>query len=302
MAKSKYQIGVVTIVTLVALRVAIGFHFYMEGVGKVHDPKPFSAGFLGNAKGPLAGVFHAMIWDADGHVRLDLESTLQAWDVYRERVAKHYGFDDKQKQKAAELQKQRESQLRGFFAENKEDIDKYFNELKRYESQQNNPSIRDVPSLRGQSEKLDSELRKQRGPWLSQIDGLWSAYERDLNSLATAEQSRRGELRLAKPGQGMLNAEFVDGVIPIFDITIGVLLMLGLLTRATSVVAALFLCSVMAAQWPGAYGAVPIYNQSIEALALLVLAATGAGRFAGLDALLGYLRLWCCPPKTGEPK
>jgi uncharacterized membrane protein YphA (DoxX/SURF4 family) len=301
MTNSKYQIGIVTIVALVALRLGIGLHFYNEGVGKVRDPKPFSAGFLGSAKGPLAGVFHSMVWDTDGQVRLDIEGTLQAWDIYRERVSNHYGFDDKQKQKAADVQKQREGQLKGFFSENNDDIDKYFKELARLDAQKKNPAIRNVPSLRTQSEKLDGDLRKQRGPWLAQIDDLWKAYERDLNSLASADQSRR-VLRLPKPQQKMLSAEFVDGVIPIFDITIGVLLMLGLFTRATSVVAALFLCSVMASQWPGAYGALPIYNQGVETLALLVLAATGAGRFAGLDSLLGYLRPWCCPPKTGEQK
>jgi hypothetical protein len=41
----------------------------------------------------------------------------------------------------------------------------------------------------------------------------------------------------------------------------------------------------------------PIYNQVIEMLALLALAAIGAGRFVGLDYILGGLRNLCCPPK-----
>jgi hypothetical protein len=50
----------------------------------------------------------------------------------------------------------------------------------------------------------------------------------------------------------------------------------------------LFLISICASQWPLAPGAAPIYNQAVEALALLALAAIGAGRFFGIDAI-------CCP-------
>jgi hypothetical protein len=45
----------------------------------------------------------------------------------------------------------------------------------------------------------------------------------------------------------------------------------------------------------------PIYNQFVEMLALLALAAIGAGRFLGIDFLFGGLKQWCCPAKsTGE--
>ena len=53
---------------------------------------------------------------------------------------------------------------------------------------------------------------------------------------------------------------------------------------------AAFLFSVMLTQWPLAPGAQPIYYQSVEFLALLVLATTGAGKFAGLDFFLSR----CC--------
>ena len=45
------------IVSLVILRLAIGWHFLYEGLVKVIDPGWSAASFLTNAKGPLAFVF-----------------------------------------------------------------------------------------------------------------------------------------------------------------------------------------------------------------------------------------------------
>ena len=66
-------------------------------------------------------------------------------------------------------------------------------------------------------------------------------------------------------------------------ILVGVFLVLGLFTRFWSVVGVGFLCSVIASQWPGWTGSEATYYQVVELCALLVLAATNAGRFAGLD-------------------
>jgi hypothetical protein len=282
---------------------AVGFHFFDEGTNKLHDPKPFTASFLRNAKGPFAPVFKSMLWDENGRVRLGegaLEETLEDWELYREQVADHYGFDESDRQQAAEVLKRHEAQLTSFFDQNREDIDTYLKNLERLEQQQSNPVTHDVPSLRDQREKLESELSKERAPWLAQIDRMWNSYEREMNSLANEDQRNQGELPLPRPGEKTFSAESIDKVIPYFNLIVGALLILGLFTRPTAIIGALFLCSVMATQWPWAYGAVPIHNQLIEALALLVLAATGAGRFAGLDFFIRCLWFWCCPPKTGK--
>ena len=79
-----------------------------------------------------------------------------------------------------------------------------------------------------------------------------------------------------------------------------VCLILGLFTRVVAVAAAAFLGSVIATQWPGAYDAAPVYYQSIEMLALLVLAAFGAGRYAGLDYFISCCPCWKCCGKKQE--
>jgi len=50
-------------------------------------------------------------------------------------------------------------------------------------------------------------------------------------------------------------------------------------------------------QWPGTPGAAPIYYQAIEMVAMLVLAAIGAGQFAGLDFVIRNVRTRTRTPK-----
>jgi len=123
------------------------------------------------------------------------------------------------------------------------------------------------------------------------IDRLWKDYENAMNDIATEDQWKaHGRLAIGKPGRSPLDTESMDRVVPWFDTIIGICLILGLCTRPAAIVGALFLLSICASQWPLTPGAAPIYNQAVEGLALLSLAAIGAGRFFGIDAI-------CCPFK-----
>ena len=65
--RQRYQIGVLAVVALVALRLALGCHFLYEGVWKITHADEFSAEpFLTQAKGPVSGLFYAMLPDIDG--------------------------------------------------------------------------------------------------------------------------------------------------------------------------------------------------------------------------------------------
>ena len=72
-------------------------------------------------------------------------------------------------------------------------------------------------------------------------------------------------------------------------------MILGLFTRLASLVGALFLLSVMATQPPWVAGANTTYffYQLVEVAALLLLAATSAGRWAGLDGFFGTMWSLC---------
>lgn len=106
MSEKTLRLPFLAATAIVALRLVIGWHFYKEGVAKMHDGKFSSTAFLAAAKGPAAPLYHSMLRDADGVVRLglttgkgglpeiDVTATLNAWDIHREAVSEHYGFGD----------------------------------------------------------------------------------------------------------------------------------------------------------------------------------------------------------------
>lgn len=285
-----------------ALRLAIGWHFYCEGADKISDPGWTAAHFFTGAKGPLKPFFEMMVWDGDGTVRLnyarteggrptiDLQRTIALWDQYRAQVEDHYAFDAAQKKAARACLQRWEQQLAWYFDAHRDDIVQYFQGLERRAANRKQRALRDVPSLRGQAEKVERELSAAAAPWLAQVAQLWSGYDDAINALATTEQQQRGRLTIPKPARGFLNTNLIDRVIPWFDAVVGAMLILGLGTRLAALAGAGFLCAIVLTQWPGAPGAVPTHDQTIEMLGMLVLAATAAGQFAGLDYVL--YRCW----------
>jgi uncharacterized membrane protein YphA (DoxX/SURF4 family) len=125
------KIPFLTCLFLVLLRLAIGWHFFLEGYEKVDSvaqgptatSKPWSsAGFLRESSGPLSSFFH---WQAGGdaddqalarltakpvpegkdpaqvpyHERLP-DALNQDWDSYLQRFADYYKLDENQRQEA----------------------------------------------------------------------------------------------------------------------------------------------------------------------------------------------------------
>ena len=295
---SSFRLGTLAILSIVALRLAIGWHFFREGADKLVSGDFTSVGFMKVSKGPLTPLFHWFIWDEDGRARLDRDGTLQAWSQYCEQVGAHYSFDAKQAAKAKEVLKLREQQFTSLLDDNAADIDEYFKGLDRRDKYRKDASRMEVASLRGQVETIERELSQKLSGWLSSIDAMWKGLENDLNALATPEQAGRGHLALGKPGRKLMDTIFIDQIIPTFDLLVGILLIVGLFTRITSLAGAGFLAMIVATQWPGAPGAIPAHYQIIEMFGCLVLAAVGAGQFAGLDFLVKCLLRRCCPPKT----
>lgn len=289
LSTSSFRFGTLAIISLVVLRIGVGWHFFREGADKIESGKFSSVGFLSGAKGPFASTFEGMIWDADGLARLDKEATEDAWKQYRQRIANHYGFNEDQQKEADAVLANHIAQLNWFFDVNGPDIEEYLLGLERRQRNSEDDARMNVASLQAQSEKVESELAKKRGPWLGTIDRMWRSLESEMNALASNQQSKRGLFALARPGRRFMDSETINVIIPYFDLIVGICLILGLFTRVASLGGACFLVSVIATQWPGAPGALPVYYQTIELLALLVLAAMGAGRFGGLDFFLGLV-------------
>ena len=143
----------------------------------------------------------------------------------------------------------------------------------------------DVASLRGQVDKIELDRNKEMGKWKGEVSALWDSLETQINAMAVSKQVREtGPLPLHRPfAQKNSKHALVNKIIPWFDITVGVLLLLGLFTRWASLAAAIFLLSVCLTQPFWIPGAAPTYYQAIEMVACLVLFAVHAGRFGGLD-------------------
>jgi thiosulfate dehydrogenase [quinone] large subunit len=75
---NKGTLTTVQMVTVVALRVLIGWHFLYEGLSKLTSDAWSAKGFLIQARGPLAELFGWMAADPE---RLDLVNKLNMWGL-----------------------------------------------------------------------------------------------------------------------------------------------------------------------------------------------------------------------------
>lgn len=274
---------------LVVLRCVTGWHFFMEGSKKVQTGDFSSAGFLRNAKGPLADNFRGMVFDLYGTERLDKGLIKGRADGYRGWAIDKFGEEP-----AGQFHKAWErycNRIDYYFDENAEDIEKYFNELKVYEEKRQDQRYRGVAHYEDRLADKDKELFKSLNKWTNDIAKFEADYIDDLNTIGQSVTQSEARVKQVNPNQGP-----VDLIVTWVLFICGILLILGLFTRLAALGVAGFLLQVMLAQWPFAHGAdlTYVYYQSVEFVALLLIAAIGAGRFAGLDYILWNSFSKCC--------
>lgn len=127
-----------TVVCLVLLRLAIGWHFFFEGLDKIRTMRigptdtnrPFSsAGYFREAPGPLGPVMRDTLGDPHEEARARLvpkglpEGRLEKpaehmppalerdWDGYLNRFVTHFGLDQQQREQAQDILKKSKSSL-----------------------------------------------------------------------------------------------------------------------------------------------------------------------------------------------
>lgn len=169
-----------------------------------------------------------------------------------------------------------------------EEIRNYFRSLDRLDGFRRDGDTRGevvegVASLYDQRATIYGDIMKERAPLVGQVEAAWDAVEHDLNDVGIEEYKYRSFVSLERPYEKRPLMAWVDKIIPYHHMIIGGLIFFGLFCRPASLLAAFFLILICACQLPWATGALPTYYQIIELLALLSLAAVGAGRYAGLD-------------------
>jgi uncharacterized membrane protein YphA (DoxX/SURF4 family) len=348
LADYRRQLGAGAVIALVILRLAIGWHFFREGLGKLAYDEgtrqyhvAFSAeSFLAQAKGPWAAKFRA--WAPNVHDWLALlevprqkheltaeeaaqQSKSQAeynerlaqasknggtssvefppvapyrdwaarivedWKLILSNVTAIPALTEEQRHRAAEIFAQRTQQLSDYLATQTDAITDNQHELWRLDGWRAMPEAADVPYQQKRIATKAAETTAAATPWVNQVRDFEQKFIDDLREILTPEQRAQAitkqslDTALTSPKQARLNRLNVG--VTILTIGVGACLLLGCFTRLASLAGALFLLAVVATQPPWIADAAPAYNQIVELAGLLVLAATGAGRWLGLDYL-----------------
>ena len=290
------------------LRVAIGWHFLYEGTQKILStpagkasvlarifPIPegpaFSAEpYLRASSGPFAAHFRGMIPDADSLDKFDPTKIKANFRVVLDRIAQHYGFDEKQRASAETILKDRSAVVDDWFdsLDNREQIKKYKDELQEIEAIEHNPTAmayeRELAIADRKTAETDRKnLVKEVEPWTSTL--------RDsLVALANPDQLKEAsEYQPPLTQMDWINFATMYGLS-----AVGLCLILGLFTPLAALGGATYLLSFYLSMppWPGLPEGITeghyryVNKNLIEMIALLALAATPNGLWIGLDAFL----------------
>jgi hypothetical protein len=304
----------------------IGWHFFREGLEHASNPNWTSDGFFRGAQGPLAPFYHALIpdyefhhWDA--YLLSPRPDTLVAavdqkadaapakaekpyqewltevkhdWDALLERLSPRLNAD--QKEKAKKIVAARQAQLAEFLADYEGDIRTYRHEMYRLQQLRSAPGALDVPYERARIVSRSANPTGERGVTIV-IDSSPAVWQSGARAIEQDLKSDLSNLLDPKDSSAVVSAEepvwwetwmqqgaFYFGKYGV--LAVGVLLILGLFTGLASWAGALFLLSVIMTQPPWLPQTIPTYNFAVEAVALLALAGTAAGRWCGLDFFL----------------
>lgn len=286
---------------LVALRLATGWHFYSEGSKKL-EPGFSSAGFLRAAKGPLEPLCKSFVVGPHGAFEVLGRPTGSAVEApvaegespYQELIDRvdaswrdglrrlgNVGGDGDFLAAADTLREEKLAVIAAYLDGEQDAITDLRHEAWRLE--QLRAKSGDAPFQQDLVRLKEAEVWTTMQPWARNIEKIEASYVDALGELPGAPSERR--IRSAMAERSTLS--WIDFAVTMVVLGSGVLLFLGLWTPVAAVLAAGFLCSVIATQPPWVAGADTTYffYQVVEVFALLVLAATGAGRWAGLDGV-----------------
>jgi uncharacterized membrane protein YphA (DoxX/SURF4 family) len=212
-----------------------------------------------------------------GQLEADMEAR-------REAFATHYGLDEKQQKRSIAITKEFQALLRSWAGARRDELANHVHQWRRQQEMGQSPDAGKVPFRKQRIATGESALAAESAGWRTELTALDLESETNLSELLTAEQRNQGPL--PKPRTSI---DGVDTVMTYVIMAVGACLLLGLFSRTASLVGALFLASVVSMQPFWVSEALPTYNQLVEMFALLVLATTHSGRWAGLDFFVHHL-------------
>ena len=306
----------------VLLRMTIGWHFFKEGMSHYHDPKWTSASFLRQAKGPLAEHYKSVLPDeyawyreSDGDAGRaqgeppaiqdkDLQGeepgnnprpawkqwaddVAQTWEDHRKVFSQNNLLSEEQEQQSRQILSEYSRHLEDYLSAEADAIDEHLRERRRWAELAASESAEDVPYQKKRVADKQRELQTESAAWQDDIASLQMQYHQALNTVLD-----EGQEPVAVQYGDSSELQRVDRYVTYGLIAVGGCLLVGLFTRTACVLGALFLASIISMQPPWIAGAAPTYNQFVEMMALLALATTAVGRWAGLDFFIHHLIFW----------
>ncbi|HTQ38710.1 MAG TPA: hypothetical protein VMJ32_06765 [Pirellulales bacterium] len=277
---------------------APGFHNWDRLLAVPLAPEPATLPDEGNSAGAAQPAADKPTPEASPIYGDWYRAVIHDWEQYRADFANFYHFSDEQKAGSQSLQKHYEGQLADLLAGNQPDIASYRHELYRNQNMAAKPGADEIPNQIARLAKREQNpvgepgvsdaVNSSPADWLSDAQALEAAFQRDLLSLRSDDQ-----LKLGPAPQAKTELKQIDSAVTWLLIIGGGLLMIGLFTRLSALALALFLLSVIATQPPWVNGAITtVFNyQSVEFVALLALASSPVGRWAGLDFFIHHLLL-----------
>ncbi len=325
-------------ISLILLRLIIGWHFLFEGLHKIHSlysPRPFSSEiYFRESSGPLGKFMKGFLQDPDAELlaKLDEKSITNDWNTTAKDFATAYQFTPEQTKSADEVLEKNLKKTLDWFREGKKEIEIPSPDGKPTGTLKINYTIPQwLAYYKSKLEELDkirsddrswylgkeldkariastkAEISKGRKELSDEYDSQKGAFNSELQKLLTNEQKSV----VLPPIQKKMGFIHWINLMTIFGITaIGAGLFLGLFTRIACLGGIGFLAMTYFTIPPFPWLPVPPLNEGnyvfvnknlVEMFAMIVLVTTNSGRWFGLDAILANLLPNCCTWDS-EPK
>jgi uncharacterized membrane protein YphA (DoxX/SURF4 family) len=264
---------------LIALRLAIGWHFLVEGVHKVktHWDGPTStntpwtgAGFFKEGIGPAAPYarHYLHLDDADALARLKADDHIlpgpvnAEWDDYYARFNLHYSLSkDQERDAAAKVNDAKKKTADWLAGDVRTEVKKVVvwgtetvtqtvpERLKEYEAKANEAAdavSRRLPEFNADVEKvhlrtLKADANRILTDLLNDLDGRTAEMKKSLAEVLTAQQREKGPVPDVPARKPI---EWLDRATMWSHVALGACLLLGLFSRLASFLLAMFLLSV----------------------------------------------------------
>lgn len=292
---------------LIALRVVIGLHFFLEGSSHLRDPQWSSAGFRRAAVGPLGDFYRQSLPEpgnfSDTIAALDdraIDEVIATWEAnvvadWERRVAARQAVVAAEDAAAAaeaasQVVEATREEWKAYLEEITPDIEDYRGELARLAAMRRSGGAEEIPYVIDRIRDKQQELAGAAAGWKADAEAFG---DRVVGRFAEAvsPQSRAAVAAVVDRTDLWKADQFVSWSL----VAIGGCLVVGFLTKFNAVGGMIFLGSVVATQPFWIPGAQATYDQWVEIAGLLVLASMPCGGWMGLDYFLSPLTRRCCP-------